>query len=232
MSTSEVNKCPECGEEMLLRLGMLECQDCGHQMEPPVEEPEEEEDDEGRPLVRRESWQLPANKGLNISTEESVTLRRGLDDMAADDKDRKYDDAPELGGEKIVILVLLLVMGGLNVYSAWTHTGVIKDHLALPWIGVVLIEALRLGLTLIVLYYPMIPLKWAGICTAFTGGMISLYNLVMIANAKNAFLHGLPIGLNTLMWDLNSWMQYCINIIIFIAVIGVLSRDIQKVHDR
>jgi hypothetical protein len=59
---AEDQRCSECGSLMDFRLGLYECQQCGHTEEPPPPEPEPERTRHG-PGFRREPWQRPGAPG-------------------------------------------------------------------------------------------------------------------------------------------------------------------------
>ena len=230
-SQDEQVNCPQCGVAMVLRLGMYECPDCGHEMEPPQPEVQEEDDDECRPLERREGWQLPKGKTIQASSqEEFVSFRQGLKEMTQVKQDKTYNVAPGLVVEKIIVLVLIAGIGFMNVYAPLTDQGVVWTYTGVYWKGALAIELIRLGLTIAVFYIPFIPLKWAGIGVFLVGTGLTVTNLLFLASDRGLLFYGMPVGLNARVMEIDSWMLYSINLVVFISAIGVLGRDIFKIH--
>lgn len=224
----QICKCPECGAGMELRLGMLECRICGHAMEPPPVEIEEEEDT-GHPLRRRESWELPTGKPLPAATVgETPTFRQGLDDMV-EREPRRDNPSRELSAEKVFVVVLFLAIGTFNVISAFRGDWPLVVGSSLSWVGVLALEVLRFGLTLLVLYYPFQPLKWCGISVATLGLIHALINIWLTIETRPMFLPEFPIGLYTSMLGINTLLMSCINAVVFVVFVSVLGRDMQKV---
>lgn len=213
---------------MELRLGMLECPGCGHEMEPPPVEVEEVEDD-GRPLRRLEGWQRAAGVPVAVAGDgDKPSFRLAMNDMA--ERGSKRDTGRgELGAEKVFVIVLFLAMGTFNVITAFQGEFASASDFSLPWLGALMVELLRMGLILLVLYYPFLPLKWCGISAAGLGMIHALANLWLVADNRSLFLNELPFGLYTNIFDISTWLMYCINVAVFLIVMSVLGRDMQKV---
>ncbi len=225
--------CPECGGTMSVRLGQYECLDCGHAE---TAKPAAEEERSG-PGFRREQWGHRASQSGESPWADARDVTRTHQEQAAvapppapapARAPLKYDPAPTLGTEKLLLIGIFVIKAAVNVAVA-ARSGPIDagSQAVSPIAAQLLVELISVGLMGLVIYLPVIPLKWC--CATYTCFVALLSLAGLILSAVLTPLVGLFIPLGGLS-NFAAWTLGLLNVGVQLWLASVLYRDIQKLQ--
>ncbi|MCH7472570.1 hypothetical protein IIA79_06425 [bacterium] len=222
--------CPQCHRLMQFRLGEYECPACGYFEKETAEHPAAEQ------APRREPWQTPASPPAPPPPAEDGSPRlTGASSIATRRSDGSrepppaFDPAPALDNEKMYLLGLFVLKAMVNIFAGASVTvdPTVTQALLSPFLGRFAAELISLALIVLVIYVPVIPLKWACASWSCLIGLLSLAGVLFGMFLIPIVSIVMPIsGLFSFIGILITLL----NIVVYLWLASVLYRDISRLQ--
>jgi hypothetical protein len=200
--------CPQCGGAMAYRLGEYQCGQCDH-VEPAVSP--------GPSLPAAAEWRKPPQDTRSADAGFAAGSFSQRDYSRPSAPGAKFDPAPTLNTEKMIFFGVFLAQSVLSIAVAGAFVSADPSVTVTRPGWLALEELVSLGLLVVVLYVPFVPLKWC--CASYSCAMVVL----VLAGLFLGELTFPPLGLDYLLLlvgvlktGVYSWFA------------SILYRDIQK----